>query len=161
MSTAAERKIKNSTQSWLVLGDTFEIDTQYRVIDYLGAGAYGVVCSAQDQANGNKLVAIKKCKKLFQSHTMAKRILREIRLLRLINHDNVVKIVNILKPTKNSEFTDIYIVFEIMETDLAQIIRSQQVRGLFALVSVIILYTMYSLHYYVTLTLKRHSTVHL
>ena len=120
-------KNKN-VQSWLVLGDTFEIDTQYRVIDYLGAGAYGVVCSAQDQLNGNKLVAIKKCKKLFQSHTMAKRILREIRLLRLINHENVVKIVNILKPLKAAEFTDIYIVFEIMETDLAQIIRSQQVR---------------------------------
>ncbi len=31
--------------TWQVMGETFEIDANYQVIDYLGAGAYGVVCA--------------------------------------------------------------------------------------------------------------------
>lgn len=94
-------------------------------IIYLGAGAYGVVCAAQDTTE-NCVVAIKKCKKIFQSRTLAKRTLRELRLLRLLDHENIVKIRSVLKPLDCDTFTEIYMVFEIMETDLAQIIRSPQ-----------------------------------
>ena len=90
-----------------------------------GAGAYGVVCAAQDSTENN-VVAIKKCKKIFQSRTLAKRTLRELRLLRLFEHENVVKIKSVLKPLDSESFSEIYVVFEIMETDLAQIIRSPQ-----------------------------------
>jgi serine/threonine protein kinase len=91
----------------------------------IGAGAYGVVCAAQDTTE-SCVVAIKKCKKIFQSRTLAKRTLRELRLLRLLDHENIVKIRSVLKPLDCDMFTEIYIVFEIMETDLAQIIRSPQ-----------------------------------
>lgn len=111
--------------SWQVGGEPFELDHRYKVVDYLGAGAYGVVCSAHDNRE-NCMVAIKKCKKIFQSRTLAKRTLREIRLLRLLQHENVIKIKRLLKPSDHSLFEEVYIVFEIMETDLAQIIRSSQ-----------------------------------
>ena len=75
-------------QMWKVDGEPFELDAQYKVIDYLGAGAYGVVCAAYDEAS-LKMVAIKKCKQIFHSRTLAKRTLRELRILRHLNHENV------------------------------------------------------------------------
>lgn len=93
--------------------------------DFISEGAYGVVCAASDTQE-NCTVAIKKCKKIFHSRTLAKRTLRELRLLRLINHDNIVKIKTVLAPEDDFSFSELYIVFEIMETDLAQIIRSAQ-----------------------------------
>jgi len=125
-SFAAPHVASEHPQSWLIMGETFSIESRYRVIDYLGAGAYGVVCGAQDKED-NCVVAIKKCKKIFQSRTLAKRILREIRLLRLMDHENIVKLRRVLKPIDITDFNELYIVFEIMETDLAQIIRSPQV----------------------------------
>lgn len=112
-------------KSWQVVGEPFDLDTRYKVTDYLGSGAYGMVCAVHDyQDNSN--VAIKKCKKIYQSRTLAKRTLREIRLLRQFNHENIVKLKSILLPPDLRYYTDLYLVFEIMDTDLAQIIRSPQ-----------------------------------
>ena len=84
-----------------------------------------VVCAVQDSSD-NAIVAIKKCKKIFQSRTLAKRTLREVRLLRHFNHENIVKLRTLLPPTNPFDFTELYLVFELMETDLAQVIRSPQ-----------------------------------
>ena len=113
------------TRAWQVQGEKFELDERYKVTEYLGAGAYGVVCAAED-VKSNHTVAIKKCKKIFQSRTLAKRTLRELRLLRLLRHENIILMKSILQPPHTEAFGEIYIVFEIMETDLAQIIRSSQ-----------------------------------
>ena len=84
-----------------------------------------MVCAVQDSSD-NAIVAIKKCKKIFQSRTLAKRTLREVRLLRHFNHENIVKLRTLLPPTNPLDFTELYLVFELMETDLAQVIRSPQ-----------------------------------
>lgn len=107
------------------MGESFDLSTRFKVIDYLGSGAYGTVCAVQDYQE-NEVVAIKKCKKIFQSRTLAKRTLREMRLLRHINHENIVKLKSILPPVDPKYYVDLYLVFEIMDTDLAQIIRSPQ-----------------------------------
>ena len=106
----------NAIQTWHVMGEAFDLPTNYRVIDYLGAGAYGVVCAAEDSGQENRVYAIKKCKKIFQSRTLAKRTLRELRLLRLFEHENIVKIRSVLRPLDRHNFAEIYIIFEIMET---------------------------------------------
>lgn len=115
----------NPKKAWQVMGETFELETKYKVMDYLGAGAYGMVCAVQDTED-SVVVAIKKCKKVFQSRTLAKRTLREMRLLRQFSHENIVKLKTILMPTDIRFYNDLYLVFEIMDTDLAQIIRSPQ-----------------------------------
>jgi hypothetical protein len=43
-----------------------------------------------------ELFAMKKCMKVFDSLTLAKRTLREIRYLRFLNHDNVSELLYIL-----------------------------------------------------------------
>ena len=50
------------------------------------------------------------------------------RLLRQLHHENVVKLVDIMKPTGSCKesFKEVYLVYELMDTDLHQIIRSKQ-----------------------------------
>lgn len=54
----------------------------------IGHGAYGVVISALDKETGQK-VAIKKISRAFEDPVDAKRILREIKLMKKFNHENV------------------------------------------------------------------------
>lgn len=116
----------DAVQTWQVMGEPFELETgRFAVIDYLGSGAYGVVSAVEDRMQ-HCIVAIKKCKKIFTSRTLAKRTLREIRLLRHFNHENIIKLKTVLPPKDISLFSEMYLVFELMETDLAQIIRSPQ-----------------------------------
>lgn len=65
-----------------------QVDRKYELIKPIGQGAYGVVISALDTENGQK-VAIKKITRAFDDLVDAKRILREITLLRKFSHDNV------------------------------------------------------------------------
>ena len=108
-------------------GQTFRLDPKYAMIRNIGSGAYGVVISALDESTGKK-VAIKKVPKAFADEIDAKRILREIKLLKSFNHDNVVAIVDMMEPNVNTikDFQDIYIVLDLMETDLHRIIYSKQ-----------------------------------
>lgn len=64
------------------------MDTKYELIKPIGHGAYGVVISALNTETGQK-VAIKKITHAFYDLVDAKRILREIKLLRNFSHENV------------------------------------------------------------------------
>jgi mitogen-activated protein kinase 1/3 len=69
-------------------------------------------------------VAIKKIEKAFEDRLYTKRTLRELKLLRLMSHDNIIGLDTIMLPKSRSEFEDIYCVNELMETDLRQIIKT-------------------------------------
>ncbi|XP_031402771.1 mitogen-activated protein kinase 15 isoform X1 [Punica granatum] len=97
--------------------------SRYRIEEVIGKGSYGVVCSAYDTHLGEK-VAIKKINDIFEHVSDATRILREIKLLRLLRHPDIVEIKHILLPPSRREFKDIYVVFELMESDLHQVIKA-------------------------------------
>ncbi|XP_019055896.1 PREDICTED: mitogen-activated protein kinase 15-like isoform X2 [Nelumbo nucifera] len=97
--------------------------SRYRIEEVIGKGSYGVVCSAYDTYTGEK-VAIKKINDIFEHVSDATRILREIKLLRLLRHPDIVEIKHILLPPSRREFKDIYVVFELMESDLHQVIKA-------------------------------------
>jgi serine/threonine protein kinase len=103
----------------------FDIPGYFRIQEVVGRGAYGVVVAAEDTRTG-KMVAIKKIQKAFEHKIFAKRTLRELKLLRLLSHDNVLKLITILLPQSRSHFSDIYIVCELVEGDLYSIIKSNQ-----------------------------------
>ncbi|KAA0151307.1 hypothetical protein FNF28_07165 [Cafeteria roenbergensis] len=81
--------------------------------------------SAEDTKTGRK-VAIKKIKSAFEDLEDAKRILREIRVLRHFNHENIIGLDDIEPPASLAEFNDVYVVTDLMETDLHRIIYSKQ-----------------------------------
>ncbi|GAA0143596.1 non-receptor serine/threonine protein kinase [Lithospermum erythrorhizon] len=97
--------------------------SRYRIEEVIGKGSYGLVCSAYDTHLREK-VAIKKINDIFEHVSDATRILREIKLLRLLRHPDIVEIKHILLPPSRREFKDIYVVFELMESDLHQVIKA-------------------------------------
>ncbi|KAM7276256.1 hypothetical protein ACFE04_018122 [Oxalis oulophora] len=97
--------------------------SQYEIQEFVGKGSYGVVASAIDTHTGEK-VAIKKINDVFEHVSDATRILREIKLLRLLRHPDIVQIKHIMLPPCRREFKDIYVVFELMESDLDEVIKA-------------------------------------
>ncbi|KAL5203358.1 hypothetical protein ABZP36_014310 [Zizania latifolia] len=116
-----EQRSKNSTEMdfFSEYGDS----NRYKIQEIIGKGSYGVVCSAIDQHTGNK-VAIKKIQNIFEHLSDAARILREVKLLRLLQHPDIVEIKHIMLPPSRRDFRDIYVVFELMDTDLHQVIKA-------------------------------------
>ncbi|XP_065037434.1 mitogen-activated protein kinase 9-like [Musa acuminata AAA Group] len=97
--------------------------SQYQIQEVIGKGSYGVVAAAVDTHTGER-VAIKKINDVFEHVSDATRILREIKLLRFLRHPDVVEIKHIMLPPSRREFKDIYVVFELMESDLHQVIKA-------------------------------------
>jgi len=80
--------------------------------------------SARDKKTGKK-VAIKKVSNTFNDLLEAKRILREVKMLRHLNHSNLCEIVDLIPPSSKNSFSDVYLVLGYMETDLHKIIYSK------------------------------------
>lgn len=117
---------------------------KYRLLEIIGKGSYGLVASAIDLQTQQR-VAIKKIINVFDHVSDSTRILREIKLLRLLKHPgmlirftefakcslsgrghlcpcaDIVEIKHILLPEAEKRFKDIFVVFELMETDLHQV----------------------------------------
>lgn len=109
-----------------VYGNLFEVSSKYvPPIRPVGRGAYGIVCAAVN-CDTHEEVAIKKIGNAFDNIIDAKRTLREIKLLRHMDHENIIAIRDIIRPPRKDAFNDVYIVYELMDTDLHQIIRSDQ-----------------------------------
>jgi len=60
------------------------------------------------KTEGKDLVAIKKIDKAFEHKIFAKRTLRELRLLKLLKHENIINIETIILPKSREEFEDVY-----------------------------------------------------
>jgi len=101
----------------------FAIGRHYQLLDVIGEGAYGIVCSAVHVPSQRK-VAIKRITP-FDHSMFCLRTLREIKLLRHFNHENIISILDILQPTNVEDFKEVYLVQELMETDLHRVIRTQ------------------------------------
>ncbi|KAK9464038.1 mitogen-activated protein kinase [Lipomyces oligophaga] len=103
---------------------SFNVSDQYEILDVVGEGAYGVVCSALHKPSGHK-VAIKKITPF--AHSMfCLRTLREMKLLKYFNHENIISILDIQRPTSFDTFTEVYLIQELMETDMHRVIRTQK-----------------------------------
>lgn len=119
------KELNNGKHTFVASGTSFTVPKKYEYIKVLGQGAYGVVCSANDRV-GNKKVAIKKVPNAFADLIDAKRIVREIKLIEFFNHENVISLLDVLKPESKTGFEDIYFVNDLMETDLHRVIYSHQ-----------------------------------
>ncbi|CAM8960906.1 unnamed protein product [Rhodiola kirilowii] len=109
-----------------LFGNLFQVSRKYvPPIRPVGRGAYGLVCAVVDSETSEE-VAIKKISNVFGNIIDAKRTLREIKILRHLDHENVIAIRDIIRPPVKENFNDVYIVYDLLDTDLRQIIHSGQ-----------------------------------
>ena len=121
------RPLRDSCENMYSVNESsFAVPSQYHVLEPIGQGVYGLVCSALNKSSGEH-VAIKKIEKAFDHIMFTKRALRELRILRYLNHDNIIQIRDVYVSGGKTDFQDIYIVSEILDTDLASILKSRQI----------------------------------
>lgn len=105
---------------------SWEVPERYRDLRQVGTGAYGTVCSAKDLRSGCK-VAIKKLYRPFQSEIFAKRAYRELRLLKHMEHENVIGLLDVFTADLSLDrFHDFYLVMPYMGTDLGKLMKLQR-----------------------------------
>ncbi|CAD8161180.1 unnamed protein product [Paramecium pentaurelia] len=103
----------------------FTIYNRYQGIKLLGAGSYGTVLLALDTHTNTK-VAIKKLNPL-EDIIDAKRMLREIRILRAMAHPNIVAIKAAIYDNVSQEsdyFGTVYLVQEYFQADLHRVLKN-------------------------------------
>ncbi|CEO97874.1 Protein kinase domain-containing protein [Plasmodiophora brassicae] len=104
------------------------VRTWYRPpIEILGYGSYGIVFSAFDKCTGDR-VAVKFITDLFQ-HETGLRVLREIKILRHLRHENIIRLLDIEDPQNYASFTSLNLVFECMDKDLYHVIYPEASRA--------------------------------
>lgn len=76
--------------------------------------------------NEKPKVAIKKVISL-EHQTYCQRTLREILILKMFNHENIIGIKNFIRADELANMTEIYIIQDLMETDLHKLLSQQQI----------------------------------
>jgi len=104
----------------------------YSQPEYIGGGTYGNVVKANWHRNDGEVgeVAIKKLYEPFRDDISARRVFRELRLLRLMRHENVVRLVDLYTPdTSPGSLRNIYVVTEYAGHSLHAVLRRQRENG--------------------------------
>lgn len=105
----------------------WKVGKRYKLEKILGKGSYGEVAEAIDLENKRRKVAIKRMPDILEDETDAKRMFREIYILRRLRHPHVCHLIDIIRPAKDIwRFKDVYMVFEFLDTDLYKLIMSPQ-----------------------------------
>mmetsp|Transcript_14204 Transcript_14204/g.39081 ORF Transcript_14204/g.39081 Transcript_14204/m.39081 type:complete len:424 (+) Transcript_14204:133-1404(+) len=103
---------------------SFEVPKHFRYLRCLGRGTYGTVAAFRNMRDGTDM-AIKKIPNPFRNSIDGKRCLREIKLLRLLEHDCIITLIDVLAPS-SPDFNEVYLVTELMDADLHTVIASEQ-----------------------------------
>ena len=104
----------------------WEVPSRYDSLAVVGAGAFGQVCSAVDKKTGAE-VAVKKLSRPFQTALHGKRTFRELQLLKHMDHENVLNLIDCFSPDLSEEgFTELYLVTPLIGYDLNAIIKAQE-----------------------------------
>ena len=96
-----------------------KIAERYEIIEKCGEGAYGKVYLAKDLKTNSK-VAIKKIKLASVEEGVPISSIREISLLKELNHINVVKLMDVIHLENK-----IILVFEYVEQDLKKLLKTK------------------------------------
>ena len=99
-------------------------ESKYIRTTKLGEGTYGVVYRAKDQ-KGQEIYALKKIRLQAEEEGIPSTAIREISLLKELNHINIVKLYEVLHSPKK-----LTLVFEYVEQDLKKILDTAKGKGL-------------------------------
>ena len=96
------------------------VGPDYTNLGIIGSGSYGEVYKVRHKQT-KKDYAIKIYKKIFRDPILAIRTLREICILRRIQHNRIIKIHTIIPPKDYDNFDTLCIVLEYLPFDLKKL----------------------------------------
>mmetsp|Transcript_28649 Transcript_28649/g.52146 ORF Transcript_28649/g.52146 Transcript_28649/m.52146 type:complete len:727 (-) Transcript_28649:61-2241(-) len=91
---------------------------KYDVLGVVGEGAYGVVLKCKNK-DTNEVVAIKKFKESEEDEVVRKTTLREVKILRILKHENIVQLKEAFRRKGK-----LYLVFEFVEKSMLDILEA-------------------------------------
>lgn len=105
--------------------------SKYVKITKIGQGTFGEVFKAQERNGSKKLVAMKKVLMENEKEGFPITALREIRILQLLKHENVVNLIEICR-TKANHYnryrSTFYLIFDFCDHDLAGLLSNVNVK---------------------------------
>ncbi|XP_064899631.1 cyclin-dependent kinase 2 isoform X1 [Columba livia] len=96
----------------------------FQKVEKIGEGTYGVVYKARNKVTG-EVVALKKIRLDTETEGVPSTAIREISLLKELNHPNIVKLLDVIH-TENK----LYLVFEFLHQDLKKFMDSASISGI-------------------------------
>ncbi|KAK2496901.1 cyclin-dependent kinase 2 isoform X3 [Mirounga angustirostris] len=96
----------------------------FQKVEKIGEGTYGVVYKAKNKVTG-EVVALKKIRLDTETEGVPSTAIREISLLKELNHPNIVKLLDVIH-TENK----LYLVFEFLHQDLKKFMDASALTGI-------------------------------
>ncbi|CAH1776260.1 unnamed protein product [Owenia fusiformis] len=96
----------------------------FQKIEKIGEGTYGVVYKAKDKTTG-ETVALKKIRLDTETEGVPSTAIREISLLKELNHPNIVRLHDVVHSEKK-----LYLVFEYLDQDLKKYFDNSPASGI-------------------------------
>ncbi|KAG4429298.1 Cell division control protein 2 [Cadophora sp. M221] len=92
----------------------------YKKLEKVGEGTYGVVYKAKDLRHDGRLVALKKIRLENENEGIPYTAIREISLLKEMSNPNIVRLFNVVHASDHN----LYLVFEFLDLDLKKYMES-------------------------------------
>lgn len=99
------------------------ISDSYKRLEKIGEGTYGIVYRAIHKQT-KEIVALKKIRPENEDEGISTTTLREISILKNLNNDRIIRILDTISSEKN-----VFIVYEYIETDLRKFLDKQIARN--------------------------------
>lgn len=96
----------------------------YEKLEKIGEGTYGIVYKGRDKMSG-QIVALKKIRLETEDEGVPSTAIREISLLKELDHPNIVNLLDIIHSD-----TKLYLIFEFLDLDLKKYMDSTAPKGL-------------------------------
>jgi len=124
MGTNMNVRKRMSIRKPVVLRDVTVFQKKYQV----GQGTYGSVFVGADKVTGG-IVALKRINTEQEENGFPITALREVKILKALNHENVVKLKEIVTSKEQNEIPkNVFMVFEYHEYDLTGILETSEIR---------------------------------